>query len=376
MGWFADGENEEYIAEEFIRLNERELNPYKVAATSLYDLMIRAAREVASRDLWKMVGIPDEAVELIKYSLNHELDLHLISRFDFAGGLDGMPIKMLELNADTCSLMAETHFIQEKQKEHAGRKISEGAPYNGLLDGLTAHFKNILQKHPDKTPTLLLSTLGYAEDWLNTSIVTIAARRAGFQDVQEMAMDKVIFSPEEGFFLEVGKDKFQQFDFWFKFVPWDWIHEEEPELFGILDKIVRGGKGVILNPAFTMLLQSKALMKIMCDIEPYNPYLLKTALSEDPFYDFRFVRKPIFGRMGENIAFYDGDREPTYETEGDYDMMAPIYQELALFNMDRELHRYQPSIFWTDKKPAALCFRRQDDPVIDDDAEFLGHVVV
>ena len=51
-----------------------------------------------------------------------------------------------------------------------------------------------------------------------------------------------------------------------------------------------------------------------------------------------------------------------------------LYQELALFNIDRENHQYQPSIFWTGDA-SALCFRRQDDPIIDDDAEFLGHIV-
>jgi glutathionylspermidine synthase len=374
MGWFATGENEEYLAEEIICLSDRELRPLQEAATSLYDLMIRAVREVASRNLWADMGIPPQAVELVKYSIENEMGMHLISRFDFAGGLDSMPIKMLELNADTCSLMAETHFIQGQHLEQERKKLPNGQPFNALMDGLVDQFKKILQLNPDKEPALLLSTLGYQEDWLNTSVITMAARKAGFQDVQEMNMDKIIFSDEEGVFIELGKDQFIRYDFWFKFVPWELIVFDEPELLETLDHIIRNKLAVVINPAYTMLLQSKALMKVMYDLEPYNPFLLKTSLSAKDFYDHRFVRKPIFGRMGENIAYHNGSSSPEYETDGDYGEFDPVYQELAMFNMDRELHRYQPSIFWTGK-PSALCFRRQDDPVLDDDAEFLGHII-
>ena len=78
--------------------------------------------------------------------------------------------------------------------------------------------------------------------------------------------------------------------------------------------------------------------------------------------------KPIFGRMGENIAFYDGATEPEYQTEGDYEDFDKVYQELADFNEDRKEHRYQPSIFYTDE-PCGMAIRRQDDLIIDDDAE-------
>jgi glutathionylspermidine synthase len=131
---------------------------------------------------------------------------------------------------------------------------------------------------------------------------------------------------------------------------------------------------VVLNPAYTMLLQSKAIMKFMYELAPNLKYNLKTSFKEGDFPDRRYVRKPMFGRMGDNIAFYDGNRQPEYETEGDYGDYPPVYQELADFNADSEEHRYQPSIFWTGMS-SALCFRRQDDLIIDDDAEFVGHVV-
>jgi glutathionylspermidine synthase len=71
---------------------------------------------------------------------------------------------------------------------------------------------------------------------------------------------------------------------------------------------------------------------------------------------------------------YDGDEKPVYETEGDYGTAPCVYQELTRLNFDYEGYRYQPSVFWTDG-PSAFCFRRQDDLIVDDDAEFISHVV-
>jgi glutathionylspermidine synthase len=374
LGWLGTGGNEEYIAPAIVQLSERELQPFKEAAAQLYDLMIRAAQTVASQGRWAEVGIPPHAVNLVKYSLQHEMGQHLVCRFDFAGGLDGIPLKMLELNADTCSLMPETAIVQDLHRELEARKLPKGQAFNQLMDGLAKRLRHILQQHPDKAPALLLSGLGHDEDWLNTEIITKAAKKAGMADTQEIVMDRVIFSPEEGIFFELHEEEFRRYDFWFKFVPWDLIVFEETELFEILEHIIRNKLGVVLNPAFTMLLQSKGLMKIMYELEPYNPYLLKTSLTDRDFPDRRYVRKPYFGRMGENIAFFNGSSMPDYETEGDYGHYSPIYQEIAQFNMDRKGHRYQPSIFWTGEA-SALCFRRQDDLILDDDAEFVGHIV-
>lgn len=372
--WLATGENQDYIARDFVRLSAQELQPLKDAAAQLYPLMLRAAKEVAARNRWSEVGIPPKAVPLLRYSLDRELDQHLVCRFDFAGGLDGMPIKLLELNADTCSLMPETAIVQELHRELFAHRLPMGRPFNRLRESLGERLRHILRQNPGRSSTLLLSCLGYNEDWLNMNVVTKAAQAAGFEDVQEMLMEKVIFSPDEGIFIEPRRDEFLRFDFWFKFVPWELVVFEEPDLLEILDSLVRSGQGVVLNPAFTLLLQSKGLMKIMYELEPGNPYLLRTSLTDQDFYDKRYVRKPMFGRMGENIAYFDGSWVAEHETQGDYARYPPVYQELALFNTDRNEYRYQPSVFWTGE-PSALCFRRHDELILDDDAEFVGHVV-
>jgi len=373
LQWFEEGENAGYISDTYIKLTPEEVKEFKTASANLYELAKKAARLVAKDNRWEEVGIPEEAIALMQFSIQHELDLHLVSRFDFAGGIDSLPIKFLEINADTCSLMPETAYVQEEYwKSH--HFLPHTGIFNNLIVGMTEKFKNILRQNPDMEPTILLSGMGYPEDDLNVQIVGKAARKAGFTKIHFAPLDKVIFSPDEGVYLEITPDNFIQFDFWYKFSPWDFIVFDEPELLDVLDNLITQRCVIVLNPAWTMIMQSKGIMKVMYEMEPNNPYLLKTGMDELDFPNDQHIEKPMFGRMGENVALYDQNNELQYEVEGDYGGFPKVSQEVALFNIDDEEHRYQPSIFWSDK-PTALCIRRQDDPIIDDDAEFVGHLI-
>lgn len=373
LEWFVADENEGYIADDFVRVSRVELDNFRSVAAELFGLLIQAAQRVADRKAWQDVGIPSNAIPLVAYSLQHELDNYLVGRFDFAGGIEGLPIKLLEINADTCSLMSETAFIQEHYWELEKDQLN-GRPFNLLLHGLKLRFQDLLKRNPDKAANLLISTFGYEEDVLNMRAVERAAKMAGFTDVRISTLEEVIFSEEEGIFFQTKSGEYIRYDFWYKFTPWDILAYEEPELFDILDQIVRNNLCVIMNPAFSMLLQSKALLKYVHDLSPRHTHLLKTSLKSYEFHEFRYVRKPIFGRMGENVAFFNGSKHPVYETEGDFGNQNCVYQTLAEFNEDTEEHRYQPSIYWTGEA-SALCFRRQDDLILDDDAEFVGHII-
>lgn len=373
LDWFVDGDNHDYFSEDFVKVTSEELQAFQEAAQQVHRLGIEAAQLIASKGAWQLAGIPKSAVNLVQYSLQNELDNHLVSRFDFAGGIMGKPIKLLEFNADTCSLMCETALIQEQYYQQEKRKLP-GKPFNNLINGLSGKLHRILQQNPDKEPTLLVSTLGYEEDKLTMRIIEKAAFYAGFKQVVHEVVEKVIFSPTEGIFIENEHGEFPRFDFWFKFMPWEMIAYEEEELLGILESIIINKLCVVMNPAYAMLLQSKAIMKFMFDIAPHLKYNLKTSFNQKDFSDGCFVRKPIFGRIGDNIAYYLGGRQPEQETKGDHGHYPPVFQEIASFNEDMDKHRYQPSMYWTGE-PSALCFRRQDDWIIDDDAEFTGHII-
>ncbi|MEZ4885182.1 MAG: glutathionylspermidine synthase family protein [Chitinophagales bacterium] len=373
LEWFVADENEGYLCDDFVQITRAELDNFRAASAELFGLAMEAAQRIVDRKAWEDAGIPENAVSLIAYSLQHEKDNYLVGRFDFAGGIDRTPLKMLEINADTCSLMPETAFIQELYWELESKQLKY-RPFNLLLHGLTQKLKKLLQQNPDKAANLLVTTFGYEEDVLNMRVIEEAARAAGFTQVKHSTLEEVIFSAEEGIFMQAKTGEYTRYDFWYKFTPWDIIAYDEPELWDILEQIIRNRLCVVMNPAFSMLLQSKAIMKFMYDIAPRHAHLLKTTFKADDFYHYKYVRKPIFGRMGENISFFNGAKKAVYKTKGDFGDQETVFQELADFNEDIEEYRYQPSIYWTGEA-CALCFRRQDDLIIDDDAEFVGHII-
>ena len=374
LEWYEEGENMGYIANTFVKLNSSEIGKFKAAATALHREALEAAFYLKKYQKWHEAGIPSNAVPAIEYSLENELDNFLVGRFDFAGGIDGLSIKFLEYNADGCTLMQETATIQELHYLQEQNKLKREPKYK-LIEALYQRFRYILQKNPEKEPFLLVSTLGYKEDELNVQVVIKAAKLAGFQEVRYETLENVTFSENDGIFLEAENGEYLKYDFWYKLIPWEFIAFEEPELMKILTDISRNGKAVIMNPAFSMAMQCKSITKYMYDLFPKNPYLLKTTFNQSSFPGGHYVQKPIFGRLGENIRFFQGNLSPTEETEGDYGHHRSVYQEIAEFNIDSEDHRYQPSIYHTGV-PGCIGIRRQDDLIIDDDAEFVGHTIM
>jgi glutathionylspermidine synthase len=372
--WLSTGENDDYFADEIIGISETEQQTWLQAGQRCFDALQATAQRVVREQRWRELGIPKNAQRLVQHSIEHEMDDFLIGRFDFAGGFGDYPVKMLEFNADTCSLIPETAHVQRHLWVEMRKQKGRG-PFDPLLAALTRRFEQLLQKNPDKAPTLLLSTLGYEEDWLNVDVLAEAATAAGFQEVHKVALEAVIFDPENGLFIELGPDRFLQFDFWYKMIPWDFFATEEPELMDLLTQLVIDDKVKVLNPAWTMVVQSKGILPFLHQDQPQEAAVLKASFSYTDFPDGRYARKPIFGRTGENVALYDGEARPLAENTGEYGAMPVVYQDLASFEVDEEGYRYQASVFYCGEA-CAIGIRRQDDIIIDDDAEFVGHTIL
>jgi glutathionylspermidine synthase len=376
LEWFIEGDNHDYFAPELLRLADNEIAAFSQPAGELYERLLLAARKAGEQEMWEAAGIPPNAVEAVDYSLRREWGNHLVGRFDFAGGLDGVPLKMLEFNGDTLSLMPETLSVQPLMLDMLPRRERKNArQWNHLRTGLVKGLQKILQRYPNRPANLLLIGLGHEEDWLNLDVIEMAAKQAGFEEAHRAPMEEVIFSEEEGIFLEVEHEEYLRYDFVFKMAPWEFIAYEEPELMGLLTQIIKRDLCVILNPAYSMLLQSKALLPLLEELGGLHPAMLKATRSAADFPNQRYAEKPIYGRTGDNLRLFDGTSQPVAENDGDYGHLPRIYQELAPFNVDSDGDRYQPSVYIAGGEACALCFRRQDGLIVDDDAEFVGHYV-
>ncbi len=372
LQWFA-GKDMDYLTDEMLGVRQEEIQTYKDASQELYELYERAAQHVVDKKLWYRLGIPSNAVRLIEYTWeNRHQHLHLYGRFDLAGVIDGKTPKLIEFNADTATVMPETSVVQQEQLKAANMAMDQ--QFNQLDLYLSAQFRRLAVQNPHKSPQLLLSTLGHEEDNLNADVVARAAAHAGFE-IRHMRLDKVVFSPDEGIFIQVGRDEYLPFDFWFKLIPWEFIALEEPELMDILSKIVLNDLAVIVNPAYTMLLQSKGMMAVLWELFPNHPLLLKTTTSVQDFRREAYVQKVIFGREGENINILDEHSHYMGFNKGDFGNFPSIFQAFEELPSDRNGEYYQAGVYWSGQ-PAALSFRRRDGYIIDADSEFISHYIL
>ena len=368
--WMLGADTLPYLVEEAVVVSEEEANAYYEATQSLYEMFVEAGQYAIDHHMFKEMGIPDSLVELVKISWEDDRNVHLYGRFDLAGGLDGQSIKLIEFNADTATCLPETAIVQWAHLRSNG--LDDNRQFNTLYETLVAQFQEIKTLNSDLTPSLLLTTLrDFPEDDTNVQILTEAAREAGF-DVAFCYADEVEFSVEEGIFRQNPEDgNFVRFDFWFKLIPWEQIGEDEPELAVILTEIVRSRRTVILNPAYTLLFQSKYILKILWDMYPYHPLLLQTERYLLPHK--RSVSKVLLGREGANVAILEKGGDIIEKVDGEYGNQRTIYQEYVDFVADSRDMRYQAGVFFAGE-PCALGYRR-GGRILDNTAQFVGHVI-
>jgi len=212
---------------------------------------------------------------------------------------------------------------------------------------------------------LFSSVAGNVEDEKTTKLLQQTAEDAGFK-TRFAYVDEVEFNDEEGVFFDG-----ENYEYWFKLIPWETIAIEEGELALILKNIVQNQKAIILNPAYTLLFQSKGIMKILWDLYPNHPLLLQSSFS--PIIGKKMIKKPFLAREGANVAIFDADGKKIEENGGDYGANRAIYQEFYEFNKDVTGNSYQAGVFFA-YEACALGYRRGGE-ILDNYSKFVGHFI-
>jgi glutathionylspermidine synthase len=368
--WHTDSDETSYVADELVLVSNDEVEAYYEAANTLYDMFAEAGQYVIDNDLFHELNIPFNLVELIKNSWENDVHWHLYGRFDFAGGVDGKPIKLIEFNADTPTSLYETAIIQWAMLKANG--MDEAKQFNTVFEALKENFKRLVvldgdteefARYYEGWKILFSSIRGNIEDENTTRLLQTAANEAGFH-TDFAYVDEVGFNGSEGIF----KDD-ENFEYWFKLIPWENIAIEEGDLALLLDEMVQEQKAIILNPAYTLLFQSKAFMKILWDLFPNHPLLLET--SFEPLKNQKQVEKRAFGREGANTVIYERDMSVIEKTEGEYGNFKPIYQAYAELPKDAQGRSYQAGVFFA-YEGCGLGFRR-GGLIMENFSKFVGH---
>ena len=373
MTWHTDSDGTSYLVNEIIDVTEAEAEAYYEAANTVYDMFVEAGQYVIDNELFHELDIPFNLVDQIKRSWDRE-DLHLYGRFDFAGGIDGLPIKLIEFNADTPTSLFETAVVQWALLKANG--MDEDSQFNTVYEAISNNFRRLVtgEDDPETFPehyqyqNILFSSMsGLPEDERTTRFLQQMASDAGFQ-TDFCYMEEVAFSEEDGIFNQDNT----RFDYWFKLYPWEDIALQTDGITGILEDISRHQAATILNPAYTLLFQSKGIMKVLYQLFPDSPYLLET--RTEPLTGKKQVSKTMFGREGANTRIVDAQGRVLKEIGGDYDNYRKVYQEFAQFPQDEEGRSYQAGVFFA-WEGCGLGFRRGWD-ILDNMSKFVSHRIV
>jgi len=371
--WHTDTDGSKYVSDELVEVTQEEAEAYYEAANTIYDMYVQAAEYVIDNDLFFDLGIPFNLIETIKKSWENDVHWHIYSRFDLAGGIDGQDIKLIEFNADTPTALFETALLQWAILK--SNNMDEERQFNNVYEAISENFKRLITLFDDTDKfeelyngwkILFSSVEGNDEEEATTKLLQQMATDAGFVTKFEF-LQNVRFD-EDGIY---DTDDIN-YEYWFKLYPWEDIAIDEPELATTLTNIIQNQKAIILNPAYTLLFQSKGMLAILYELFPDSPYLLKT--SFEPLKGIKQVEKPVFGREGANTSIIDATGTVVTQTQGPYDNYKKVYQEYVEFPKDVHGAKYQAGVFFA-YEACGLSFRKGGD-ILDNMSKFVGHVII
>ena len=370
--WHTDSDESSYISDELVVLTEAEAEAYYEATNELYDMYVEAAEYVVENNLFHAIGIPFNLVELIKESWENDVHWHLYGRFDLAGGLDGTPIKLLEFNADTPTALFETAIVQWAILKQ--NNMQESSQFNATYEALVNNFKRLVtleedvsnfEENYDGWNFLFTSVKGNSEEENTVRLLQHIATEAGYK-TEFAYIDDIEFSAEDGILYNDSA-----YELWFKLIPWEDIALEESDLAMLLTNIIKNQKAIIFNPAYTLIFQSKGLLKILWDLYPNHPLLLESAF--EPLKGQKQVKKPIFGREGGNVSILDENALELHAVDGNYANHKMLYQAYTELATDNKGNSYQAGVFYA-YEACGLGFRK-GGKILDNGSKFVGHVV-
>jgi len=370
--WHTDSDETSYILDELVVISEEEAEAYYAATNELYDMYVAAAEHVVENNLFHEIGIPFNLIDAINESWENDVHWHLYGRFDLAGGIDNKAIKLLEFNADTPTALFETAIIQWAMLKQ--NNLEEASQFNTIYESLVDNFKRLVtleedistfEDRYDSWNFLFTSVKGNEEEENTVKLLQHIATDAGF-NTEFAYIDDIEFSAEEGIFHNNVN-----YELWFKLIPWEDIALEESDLAMLLSNIIKNQKAIIFNPAYTLLFQSKGLLKILWDLYPNHPLLLET--SFEPLKNKKQVEKPIFGREGGSVTIIDENNHKVESVEGDYDSHKMVYQAYTELPTDSEGQSYQAGVFYA-YEACGLGFRK-GGKILDNMSKFVGHIV-
>jgi glutathionylspermidine synthase len=285
-----------------------EIDHLEAATQALHEMCMELVGQVIAEKRLGLFLIPEAFHEFVERSWE-ESDHSLYGRFDLA--YDGQsPPKMLEYNADTPTGLLEAAVIQWDwlQDTEPG-----GDQFNSIDEKLVeSAWPAFLEQ--ESGPVLFTGLTDNLEDLITLEYLRDTAIRAGAEtglcDLSQIGWDtnrRKFLAPDGRILTRI------------KLYPWEWL------LGDAFAQNILQTNCLWIEPAWKMILSSKAILPLLWEMFPESPYLLPASFDPLPG---DHVRKPVHAREGANIQVVR-DGQVTIHTPGPYDERAAIYQQLA-----------------------------------------------
>ena len=263
----------------------REIDEIYQATASLHQLCLRAVERIILRHEFEAFALPPCFEQQIIDSW-HADSPTLFGRFDLC--YDGIgPPKLLEYNADTPTSLVEASIAQWNWQQEVYPALDQ---FNLLHEKLIARWKALAKDFP---AVYFACVQDHAEDQGNLDYIRDTAIQAGIE-TRPIVIEELGWSATDRSFVDLEDQPIQAL---FKLYPWEWLAHEE---FG---PFVPQSKMKVIEPAWKVLLSSKAILPVLWEMEPGHPNLLPCSLAETSI-PIPYVKKPRYSREGANVEIH------------------------------------------------------------------------
>ncbi|HYO38754.1 MAG TPA: glutathionylspermidine synthase family protein [Nocardioidaceae bacterium] len=340
-----------------------EVERMEAATEELWPMCVEAATKMATDLTDERLGLPSGTLALVRESITRG-DPGIYARFDL--WFDGDQVKMLELNGDTPTGLVETGVVQWKwlESELPGNdqwnSVHERLvdrwrelDYAGRLPGHAVHF---FYAEGDAT----------GEEEMTTHYMQDCAVQGGLLTYAH-PISHVGWNPKLGQFLDRDGRPIRAA---FKLYPWEAMLAEE---FGQVLLQHREAEPVRwVEPAWKVLLSTKALLPVLWELYPDHPLLLPS-YRDHPHDLSEWVAKPLWGREGDNIRVHLADGTETVQpgSYGDDDVVYQQWCPLPSFDGNRAVI----GSWVVDGQAAGMIVRESDGPITDYFSRVVPHAI-
>ncbi len=292
------------------RFSASEIDMLEEATEKLHALCIAAVDHVIAKRAFEPFALPDWFIHYAVDSWNAD-DPALYGRFDFC--YDGINApKLLEYNADTPTSLIEAAVAQWNWQQQVKPRADQ---FNSLHERLIERWK-VIREHYENPVFYFACVKDNIEDLGNIEYLRDTAMQAGLVTRQVFVEDLGWHAPSAQF-VDLQNNPLPALC---KLYPWEWMASEE------YGRHLRVSGLPIIEPAWKVLLSSKAILPVLWELNPGHPNLLPCYFDRNKL-PAQYVRKPIYSREGANVELHTP--RGTIAQLGSYGAEGYVYQGYA-----------------------------------------------